>query len=100
MADKYLIINADDFGMCGAANEAVMDLFKSGRLKSSTIMMPCKFAKEAVQFSIDNPQYAIGVHLIMTADRAVCDCIAGMTDKYAVEKYGQAFIPLAWAVKG
>ena len=33
-------------------------------------------------------------------DRAVCDYIAGMTDKYAVEKYGQAFIPLAWAVKG
>ena len=33
-------------------------------------------------------------------DRAVCDYIAGMTDNYAVEKYGQAFIPLAWAVKG
>ena len=32
-------------------------------------------------------------------DRAVCDYIAGMTDNYAVEKYGQAFIPLAWAVK-
>ncbi|MBQ2828885.1 MAG: polysaccharide deacetylase family protein [Clostridia bacterium] len=68
MADKYLIINADDFGMCGAANEAVMDLFKAGRLKSSTIMMPCKFAKEAVQFSIDNPQYAIGVHLTTTSE--------------------------------
>ena len=70
MADKYLIINADDFGMCGAANDAVMDLFKSGRLKSSTIMMPCKFAKEAVQFSIDNPQYAIGVHLTTTSEWA------------------------------
>ena len=70
MADKYLIINADDFGMCGAANAAVMDLFKSGRLKSSTIMMPCKFAKEAVQFSIDNPQYAIGVHLTTTSEWA------------------------------
>ena len=68
MADKYLIINADDFGMCGAANDAVIDLFKSGRLKSSTIMMPCKFAKEAVQFSIDNPQYAIGVHLTTTSE--------------------------------
>ncbi len=68
MADKYLIINADDFGMCGAANEAVMDLFKAGRLKSSTIMMPCKFAEEAVKFSIENPQYAIGVHLTTTSE--------------------------------
>ena len=68
MADKYLIINADDFGMCQAANDAVMDLFKSGGIKSSTIMMPCKFAADAVKFSIENPQYAIGVHLTLTSE--------------------------------
>ena len=33
------------------------------------------------------------------ADRAVCDYIAGMTDKYAVDCYSRAFIPLAWTVK-
>ena len=32
-------------------------------------------------------------------ERAVCDYIAGMTDKYAVECYAQAFIPAAWSVK-
>ena len=32
-------------------------------------------------------------------DRAVCDYIAGMTDNYAVEKYCEAFVPLAWSVK-
>ena len=32
-------------------------------------------------------------------DRAVCDYIAGMTDNYAVAKYSEAFIPLAWSVK-
>ncbi len=32
-------------------------------------------------------------------ERAVCDYIAGMTDKYAVEKFGQVFIPMAWSVK-
>ncbi len=32
-------------------------------------------------------------------ERAVCDYIAGMTDKYAVEQYQAAFIPKAWAVK-
>ncbi len=29
-------------------------------------------------------------------DRAVCDYIAGMTDKYAVSKYKEIFIPLSW----
>ena len=28
-----------------------------------------------------------------------CDYIAGMTDKYAVECYSNAFIPMAWSVK-
>ncbi len=32
-------------------------------------------------------------------ERAVCDYIAGMTDKYALEKYSDAFIPLSWSVK-
>jgi dGTPase len=32
-------------------------------------------------------------------DRAVCDYIAGMTDKYAVEKFREIFIPMAWNVK-
>ena len=45
--DKYLIINADDFGMCHSANEAVFDLFKKGGITSATIMTPCSWAKEA-----------------------------------------------------
>ena len=28
-----------------------------------------------------------------------CDYIAGMTDEYALEKFGDAFIPMAWTVK-
>ena len=31
--------------------------------------------------------------------RAVCDYVAGMTDGYAMEVYGQIFIPMAWTVK-
>ncbi len=32
-------------------------------------------------------------------ERAVCDYIAGMTDSYAVAKFGELFIPRAWTVK-
>ena len=65
---KYLIVNADDFGMCKSANDAVMDLFEDNRLFSSTIMLPCEFARAAAEFSVANPQYAIGVHLTMTSE--------------------------------
>ncbi len=66
MPKKFLIINADDFGLCRSANEAVMDLFLSGSIFSSTIMAPCPGADEAIQFSIDHPEFAIGVHLTHT----------------------------------
>lgn len=65
---KYLIVNADDYGMCNAANQAINELFEGGWLKSSTIMMPCPAAKDAVDFSIAHPEYAIGVHLTMTSE--------------------------------
>ena len=63
---KYLIINADDFGLCHSANEACMELFESGNLLSSTIMAPCPGADEAIEFAKKHPQYAIGVHLTHT----------------------------------
>ena len=33
-------------------------------------------------------------------ERTVCDYIAGMTDKYAVDKYTQIFVPVGWNVRG
>ncbi len=33
-------------------------------------------------------------------ERTVCDYIAGMTDKYAVDKYTEIFIPAGWNVRG
>ena len=40
-------------------------------------------------------------HIIETegVGRAACDYISGMTDGYAMEKFGQLFIPFAWTVK-
>ena len=33
-------------------------------------------------------------------ERTVCDYIAGMTDKYAVDKFSEIFIPSGWQVRG
>lgn len=65
---RYLIVNADDFGMCKAANRAVFDLFRNDCIKSSTVMVPCPAAEEAARFAAENPQYAIGVHLTLTSE--------------------------------
>ena len=32
-------------------------------------------------------------------ERAVCDYISGMTDKYVMDIYSELFIPKSWAVR-
>ncbi len=65
---KYLIVNADDFGMCGAANDAVIELLETGGMQSATVMMPCPAAEDAARFAAAHPEYAIGVHLTLTSE--------------------------------
>lgn len=69
--DKYLIINADDFGMCHAHNVATFDLLQKGAITSATIMAPCPWAFEAVRFAKENPQFAIGAHLTNTSEWSI-----------------------------
>lgn len=38
---KLLIINADDFGMNHATNQATIAALKSGGITSATMMVPC-----------------------------------------------------------
>ena len=66
--DKYVIINADDFGMCQAHNAATMHLFNLGGITSATIMAPCAAARDAVNFAVHNPELSIGVHLTTTSE--------------------------------
>ncbi len=66
--DKLLIVNADDAGMCHAANVAVMDGMNKGKLTSSSIMVPCPWFKEIADYAVTHPQSDFGVHLTHTAE--------------------------------
>ena len=66
--DKYLIINADDFGMCRSQNLAIYDLFEKGGITSSTVMTPCAWGKEAAVWAKNHPEHAVGVHLTFTSE--------------------------------
>ncbi|MCI5656990.1 MAG: deoxyguanosinetriphosphate triphosphohydrolase [Candidatus Pseudoruminococcus sp.] len=49
---------------------------------------------------IDEIPSHILIHSNGDTDRAVCDYIAGMTDKYAVELFKEIFIPKSWSKTG
>lgn len=65
---RLLIINADDFGMCHAVNEAVFRAFTRGVLRSTTLMVPCPWAPQAIHFLREHPEISSGIHLTVVSD--------------------------------
>lgn len=67
---RLLIINADDFGMCHAINEAIFHTLLDGVACSTTLMVPCHWALHAMHFLHDHPGTPFGVHLTSISDPA------------------------------
>jgi chitin disaccharide deacetylase len=65
---RLLIINADDFGMYHAVNEATLRTFKEGVVCSTSLMVPCPWALHAMHLLRENPDFPFGVHLTMIRD--------------------------------
>ncbi len=65
---KYLMINADDFGMCQALNAATIGLLEDDLITSATLMAPCPWFVEAAQYASSHPEKCIGVHLTLTSE--------------------------------
>jgi predicted glycoside hydrolase/deacetylase ChbG (UPF0249 family) len=65
---RLLIINADDFGMCHAINEAVFRALSNGILRSTTLMVPCPWALHALNFLTEHPETSFGIHLTVISE--------------------------------
>ena len=65
---RLLIINADDFGMCHAINEAIFRTITRGIVRSTTLMVPCPWALHAMHWLLQYPHIAFGVHLTVLSD--------------------------------
>ena len=65
---RLLILNADDFGMCHAVNEAIRRALQQGVLRSTTLMAPCPWAPHAMHFLRDHPEIAFGIHLTVLSE--------------------------------
>ncbi len=66
---KYLIVNADDFGLNQNVNKGVIQGYKNGILTSASIMSITGEAfYEAAELSRNNPGLDIGIHLALCSD--------------------------------
>lgn len=65
---RLLIINADDFGMCHSINEAIIRTLEQGIVQSTTLMVPCPAAPEAITWLQQHPHVPFGIHLTVLCD--------------------------------
>ena len=65
---RLLIINADDFGMYHAVNEAIFRTIREGVVCSTSLMVPCPWALHAMHLLRENPDIPFGVHLTIIRD--------------------------------
>ena len=64
---KYLIINADDFGLNKEQNDAIKDLLKNKLITSTSLMSVAAQANDATDFAKDI-DFPVGVHITLNSD--------------------------------
>lgn len=65
---RLLIVNADDFGMSRAVNEATIRALREGIARSTSLMAPWPGAAQAVRLLEEQPDVRFGVHLSIICD--------------------------------
>jgi predicted glycoside hydrolase/deacetylase ChbG (UPF0249 family) len=65
---RLLMINADDFGMCHAINQGIIQSIREGVVKSCTLMTPCPWALHGMHLLAENPDIPFGVHLTAVSE--------------------------------
>jgi predicted glycoside hydrolase/deacetylase ChbG (UPF0249 family) len=60
---RLLIINADDLGLCHAVNTGVFQTLTRGVVSSTSLMVPCPWAAEAMILLVEHPEVPFGIHL-------------------------------------
>ncbi|MCW5963318.1 MAG: polysaccharide deacetylase family protein [Bryobacterales bacterium] len=67
-AEKKLILHADDYGMSHSVNVATQELLEKGAISSASIMMPCPWVPEAVNWLKSRQKLDIGLHFTLTSE--------------------------------
>jgi chitin disaccharide deacetylase len=66
---RLLFVNADDFGMCHAVNEAIIRSLEEGIVGSCSVMIPCPWALHALAWLQEAPDVSFGVHLTSVSEQ-------------------------------
>jgi predicted glycoside hydrolase/deacetylase ChbG (UPF0249 family) len=66
---RYLIVNADDFGLSRSVNRGLIESHERGIVTSASLMVDEPGAVEAASYARENPQLDLGLHAVLGAWR-------------------------------
>jgi predicted glycoside hydrolase/deacetylase ChbG (UPF0249 family) len=66
-----LIVNADDFGLTGGVNRAILELHRKGVLTSATLMARAGATEEAIEIALATPSLGVGCHVVLVDGQPV-----------------------------
>ncbi len=86
MADRGIIVNADDFGRDEEANRAILECFQRGYINQTTLMVNMPYAKKAVALARE-AGFAdkIGLHLNLTQGMPLTESIKRFSEMCDVD---------------
>ncbi len=67
MSQIELIVRGDDFGVCHAVNEGIVQAFSEGILTMASVMVPCPWFPEAASLALEH-HLPTGVHATFTCE--------------------------------
>jgi chitin disaccharide deacetylase len=60
---KYLIVNADDFGVCAGVNRGIVEAHRRGIVTSASLMVGMPGSEEAARLARECPALSVGLHV-------------------------------------
>jgi predicted glycoside hydrolase/deacetylase ChbG (UPF0249 family) len=66
---KLLILHADDLGFSHSVDAAATKALESGAVNSASIMVPCPWFAEMIDYAKNHPRADLGLHLTLTSER-------------------------------
>jgi predicted glycoside hydrolase/deacetylase ChbG (UPF0249 family) len=66
---KLLIVHADDLGFAHSVDAAAIKALEAGTVNSASLMVPCPWFPEMVDYARSHPEVDFGLHLTLTSER-------------------------------